>query len=141
MATVRIDNDTLHVELGGWDKLWAVHGSFAIPLANVAGASTEKPPSFWETLKIIGTGIPTWPLSGEGAWPQLKMAGTFLYHGEVVFFDYQGEENVLVIDLAPGASAYKHLFVHVDEPDTPGEAAQRINAALASIGKPQVNPA
>ncbi|MDB5071847.1 MAG: hypothetical protein JWM87_2958 [Candidatus Eremiobacteraeota bacterium] len=141
MATVRIEGETLNVELRGWDKVWAVHGSFAIPLANIAGASTDKPPSFWETLKVIGTATPTWPLSGEGEWPHLKMAGTFLYHGEVVFFDYQGKDNVLVIDLRPGASAYKHLFVHVDEPDTPEEAALRINAALASIGKPEVNPA
>ncbi|GEM_PF-1961507 len=120
MATVRVDGDTLNIELSGWDKLWAVHGSFAIPLENVAGATTEKLPSFWETLKIIGTG---------SVWP-LKMAGTFLYHGEVVFFDYQREEQVLVIDLRAGASSYKHLFVHVDEPDTPADAAQRIAAVL-----------
>jgi hypothetical protein len=120
MASVRIDGDTLHIEFSGWDKLWAVHGSFAIPLANVAGATTEKPPSFWEALKIIGTG---------SIWP-FKMAGTFLYHGDVVFFDYQGEESVLVIDLKQGTSSYKHVFVHVDEPDTPEAAAQRINDAL-----------
>lgn len=123
MATVRITDDrTLHVELSGWDKFCAVHGSFAIPLANLTGASTDKPPGFWDTIKLFGTTY--W-------WPQLKMAGTFLYHGEIVFFDYQGDENVLVIDLAPGASNYKHVFVHVDEPDTPAAAAGRITAALA----------
>jgi len=120
MATVSIENQTLDVELSAWDTIWAVHGSFAIPLANVAGASVEKPPSFWEALKLFGTDSP---------WP-FKMAGTFLYHGETVFFDYQRDDNVLVIDLKPGASAYKHLFVHVDEPDTPQAAADRINAAL-----------
>ncbi len=127
MATVRIDGDTLHVELSGWDKIWAVHGSFAIPLANVAGASATKPPSFWEALKLFGTNSPA-PLP-------VKMAGTFLYHGETVFFDYQREDNVLVIDLVPGASTYKHLFVHVDPPDTPQVAADRINAALAARGR------
>lgn len=124
MATLRVEGDTLHVELSGWDKLWAFHGSFAIPLENVAGVTPDKPPGFWEALKIIGTG---------SAWPY-KMAGTFLYHSEVVFFDYQREEQVLVIDLRPGASAYKHLFVHVDEPDTPADAAQRIAAALGQAG-------
>ena len=122
MASIRIDGDTLHIELSGWDQLWAVHGSFAIPLENVAGATTEKPPSFWESLKIIGTGS-IWPLP-------VKMAGTFLYHGEVVFFDYQGDESVLVIDLKPRTSSYKHIFVHVDPPDAPESAAQRINDAL-----------
>jgi hypothetical protein len=122
MATVRIEDRTLHVELQGWDVLWAVHGSFAIPLENVAGATTEKPPGFFESIKLIGTGSIA-PLP-------VKMAGTFLYHGEVVFFDYQSDDRVLVVDLEPGASRYKHLFVHVDEPDTPAAAAARIEAAL-----------
>jgi hypothetical protein len=119
MARVRIDGGTLHVELKRIEMLWAVHGSFAIPLSNVSAASIDKPPGFWSAIRLIGT----------GAYP-LKAAGTFLYHDEVVFFDYQGKDDVLVIDLVPGASNYKHLFVHVDEPDTPREAARRINAAL-----------
>jgi hypothetical protein len=123
MATVLIDGDTLHVELKGLEVFWAVHGSFHIPLANVTGAGTTKPPSFWESLKLIGTGAGS-----------LKMAGTFLYHGDVVFFDYAGNEAVLVVDLTGGR--YKHLFVHVDLPDTPEAAAQRIQAALATRATP-----
>jgi hypothetical protein len=119
MAGIRIDGGTLQLELKGVEVLWAFHGSFAIPLSNVSAASVEKPPGFWSAIRLIGT----------GAYP-LKVAGTFLYHGEVVFFDYQGSDDVLVIDLVPGASNYKHLFVHVDQPDTPREAAARINAAL-----------
>jgi len=119
MATIRIENDTLHLELGGWEALWAFHGSFAIPLTNITRASTDKPPSFWESLRLLGT----------GAWP-LKLAGTFRYHGETVFFDFQKEDAVLVIDLVPGTSNYRHLFVHVDPPDTPAAAAARITAAL-----------
>ena len=122
MATVRIEGQTLLVELRGWEVVWAVHGSFIIPLENVAGASSEKPPGFWESLKLMGTNSP---------WP-FKMAGTFLYHGEMVFFDYQKDDTVLVVDLKPGTSNYKHLFVHVDEPDTPEAAAERINAALGN---------
>ncbi len=121
MAQVRIDNDTLIVELSGWEKLWAIHGSFRIPLASITAASTTKPPSFWESLKLIGTDAGS-----------LKMAGSFLYHGETVFFDYHGDENVLVVDLVENASRYKHLFVHVDAPDTPDAAASRITGALAS---------
>ena len=124
MAKVTIDGGTLRIELSDWDKLWAVHGSFALPLENVAGASTEKPPSFWESLRLLGTNSP---------WP-FKLAGTFLYHGEVVFFDYQRDDRVLVVDLEPGASSYKHLFVHVDPPDTPADAARRITEALPRSG-------
>jgi hypothetical protein len=121
MATVRIQDDMLHVELKGAEVLWAVHGSFHIPLANVTRASTDKPPSFWETLKLIGTGA-----------GRLKMAGTFLYRGEVCFFDYAGDERVLVLDVTE--SNFKHLFVAVDAPDTAEAAVQRINEALASRG-------
>ena len=120
MATVRVDAGNLYVELSTLDALLAIHGSFTIPLSGIAGASVDKPPGFWETLKFIGT---AWP------WP-LKMAGTFFYHHEQVFFDYQGDEDVLVVDLKPGASGYRHLFVHVDQPDTPNGAAHRITAAL-----------
>lgn len=122
MATVTVTPSTLSVELSTWDMIMSVHGSFTIPIENVTGASLDKPPSFWESLKLFGT---------ESMLP-LKMAGTFRYHGETVFFDYQREDAVLVINLAPGASAYKHLFVHVDEPDTPEEAAARITAVLTS---------
>jgi hypothetical protein len=118
MATVRIEDDELCIDLKGAEALWAFHGSFRIPLQHVKGAGTAKPPSFWESLKLIGTGA-----------GRLKMAGTFLYHGEVAFFDYAGDENVLVIDL--GENNYKHLFVHVDPPDTPQAAAARIQQQLA----------
>ena len=121
MATISIEGGNLRIAFTTLDKILAVHGSFTIPLENVAGASVEKPPGFWEALKFWGTASP---------WP-FKMAGTFLYHGEVVFFDYQREDAVLVVDLKPGASSYKHVFVHVDEPDTPADAAQRITAALS----------
>jgi hypothetical protein len=119
MATVRIEDRMVCVDLKGADVLWACHGSFRIPLEHVKGAGTTKPPSFWESLKLIGTGA-----------GRIKMAGTFLYHGEVVFFDYAGDENVLVIDL--GENNYKHLFVHVDAPDTPEAAAARIQDQLAA---------
>ena len=121
MATVRIEGDTLHVELRGAEALWAFHGSFAIPLRNVTAATTDTPPNPWGSIRLLGT----------GAYP-LKTAGTFYYHGETVFFDYGREETVLVVDLAQGASNYKHLFVAVTAPDTPQEAAARINAALST---------
>ncbi|HEX3467741.1 MAG TPA: hypothetical protein VHT05_06670 [Candidatus Elarobacter sp.] len=121
MATVRVDADTLHVELSRMDVfVWTVHGSFHLPLANVSGASTTKPPSFWESLKLLGSNV-----------PGFKMGGTFLYHGDVVFFDYVARDDaVLVVDLT--GNRYKHLFVHVDAPDTPEAAAKRINDALAA---------
>ena len=111
----------LHVELKGAEALWAVHGSFHIPLVNVTHAGTDKPPSFWESLRLIGV---------NAGW--LKMAGTFLYHGELCFFDYAGYEHVLVVDVTE--SNFKHLFVALDAPDTPETAARRINAALLRGG-------
>ena len=125
MATVRIDGDMLHLELKRAEALWAVHGSFAIPLANVQAASSDKPPGFFDSVRLLGSRL----------WPEMA-AGTFLYHNEVVFFDYGREDTVLVIDLLPGASAYRHLFVCVDPPDTPRDAVGRINAALTTTSDP-----
>ncbi len=120
MASVRIDGASLCIDLSQIDKLLGLHGSFTIPLANVTGASTTKPPAFWSALKILGTNLP---------WG--KMAGSFLYHGETVFFDYRGTEAaVLVVDLSE--SRYRHLFIHVDEPDTPAWAAERIQTARSA---------
>jgi hypothetical protein len=118
MARVFVDGALLHVELSPLDAVFAVHGSFAIPLEHVTGASTVKPPAFWDSLKIIGTN-----------WPWGKMAGSYLYHGESVFFDYHGNETaILVVDLA--SERYKHLFIHVDPPGTPESAATAIHDAL-----------
>jgi hypothetical protein len=56
------------------------------------------------------------------------MAGSYLYHGQAAFFDFHGNEDAIVaIDLA--SERYKHLYIHVDPPDTPAAAAERINAA------------
>jgi hypothetical protein len=119
MARVFVDGTVLRVELSTIDKVFAVHGAFAISLAHVTGASTVKPPAFWESLKIIGTN-----------WPWGKMAGSYLYHGDAAFFDYHGNEAaILVVDLA--SEGYKHLYVHVDPPSSPQSAAAAINAALA----------
>ena len=119
MATVSVQDGSVRIEITTWEAFLAMHGSFTIPLENIANASADKPPGFWDVMKLLGT---------QSALP-FKMAGTFLYHGDVVFFDYQREDSVLVIDLEPGASRYTHIFVHVDEPDTPDDAAARILAA------------
>jgi hypothetical protein len=118
MARVFIDGSSLHIELSTLDKVFSVHGSFSIPLVHVGGASTQKPPGFWESLKVIGTN-----------WPWGLMAGSYLYHGGAAFFDFHGNEAaVLVVDLV--SEHYKHLYIHVDEPDTAQAAAARITAAL-----------
>lgn len=119
MAYISVAGGNLHVELSFADKLWSIHGSFTIRLGNVTGASITKPPTFFESLKLIGTNLP-------GG----KMAGSYFFHNELVFFDYNGDEDaILVVDLAH--EKYKHLLVHIDEPDTPKAAVARIMAALA----------
>jgi hypothetical protein len=118
MARVFLSESTLHIELSTLDKVFSVHGSFAIPLAHVAGASTTKPPSFWASLKIIGTNFPFG-----------KMAGSYFYHGDAAFFDFHGtEESILVVNLT--SEAYKHLYIRIEAPATPEAVATAIRAAL-----------
>jgi len=122
MATIRVDGATLHVDLSAWERICAAHGSFAIPLATVAGASDAASPGWWSAWPVIGTHAPFW-----------MMAGTFLYRGELVFFAFGGGHRMLAIDLVPGTSRYAHLFVRVDYPDTPHAAAARIEEARARV--------
>ncbi len=116
MATIRIENETLFIDLPAHEKFFAFHGSFAIPLSSVMRASTEAPPAMFDSLRLLGTGA-----------PGLMMAGTFLFHGELVFADVQNAGTVLVIDIT--GSRYKHLFIEVADAEAD---ARRISDAISS---------
>lgn len=63
-----IQNQTLHVELEGWEKFWGFHfsGKFEIPLSHITGVSYGIPNATWKELKAPGS-----------MFPGLIKAGTF----------------------------------------------------------------
>lgn len=116
MADIRIEGDTLVVDITGLDKLWALKSSLTIPLANVRGA-TSDPGIVREPkgLRAPGTHL-----------PGVITAGTFHIDGEKVFWDVHDAAKAVVIELAD--ERYARLVVQVDDPRT---TVAQIEAALS----------
>jgi len=116
VADIRIEGDTLVVDITGLDKLWALKSSLTIPLANVRGA-TSDPGIVREPkgLRAPGTHL-----------PGVITAGTFHIDGEKVFWDVHDAAKAVVIELAD--ERYARLVVQVDDPRT---TVAQIEAALS----------
>jgi hypothetical protein len=104
MAKVRIDNDTVVVDMEGMDKLWALRSSLTIPLANVRGATAD--PGMVGEPKGIRTG-------GTNL-PGVIRAGSFRVDGERVFWDVRDAAKAVVVELSD--EHYARLVIEVDDP-------------------------
>lgn len=64
-------------QVEGHDRLWAFRSRLEIPLAHIEGVShdPEQVGRWWHGIKVLGTDV-----------PGLFAAGTFYYHGELVFW-------------------------------------------------------
>ncbi len=104
MATVRIDDPFLIVEIEGLDKLWALKSRLEIPLANVRGATAD--PGMTKEPKGI---------RAPGAYvPGVITAGTFHIDGERVFWDVHDSAKAVVIELRD--ERYARLILQVESP-------------------------
>ncbi|SCF18610.1 hypothetical protein GA0074695_4128 [Micromonospora viridifaciens] len=104
MAHVRIDEDTLIVEIEGLDKLWALKSRLEIPLLNVRGA-TADPGVIKEPKGIRAPGAHL---------PGVITAGTFHIDGERIFWDVRDPAKAVVIELRD--ERYARLIVQVTDP-------------------------
>ncbi|MEU0155188.1 hypothetical protein [Micromonospora fulviviridis] len=104
MAKVRIDNDSLIVEIEGLDKLWALKSRLAIPLLNVRGA-TADPGVIKEPKGIRAPGAHL---------PGVITAGTFHVDGERIFWDVRDPAKAVVIQLRD--ERYTRLIIQVADP-------------------------
>lgn len=118
MARISIESNVVSITLSTMDKIWAVHGSLQIPLANIKLARVEDE-SGWEHLwrKIVGTNA-----------PGLKMAGTFFLDGGLAFLDYGDGRNCLVLDTQH--ERYKTVIVQPDRDQDPDALAAEINRRI-----------
>lgn len=106
MAHIELTSENLIVHVEGLDKLWALKSSLSISLAHITGA--EVNPSIADELGF-GLRAPGTSLPG------VIRAGTFYYHGNVVFWDVHGMENAIVINLMD--EHYTKLVIEVPDPD------------------------
>ncbi len=106
MATLETTDTDLIVEIEGADKLWALRGRLTIPLAHVAGAhrAEDEAREWLHGLRVGGTHI-----------PGVISAGSFIKHGERVFWDVHTPENAIAIQLRD--ERFGHLVIEVSDPD------------------------
>jgi hypothetical protein len=106
MVDVAIEGDRAVFNVEGLDKLWALRSRLEIPLAHILGAAhdPESVGRWWHGLKVFGTEL-----------PGLFAAGTFYYHGELVFWDVRSPEWTVIVSL--DHERYKKLIIEVADPE------------------------
>jgi len=116
MVAVSISDSTLHLRVEGMHKLWAIKSSLDIPLEHVSGVSADPPGvhDWWKGIRWGGTMV-----------PGVLIAGTFLYHGDRVFWDVNNPDMAIGISL--NDEHYNELIIEVENP---GDVIEMIQAAL-----------
>ncbi len=102
MTELHIDDQTLIIEVKGWDKLWSFKSRLEIPLEHIAGvrpASDEHPGG----IRAPGTHI-----------PGIITAGTFHKDGNRIFWDIHDLSKGIAIDLRD--DRYAKLVIEVADP-------------------------
>lgn len=107
MVNVAILHDSVVFEVEGLDKLWALRSRVEIPLTHIVGAefNPDQVGRWWHGWKVAGTDL-----------PGLFAAGTFYYHGELVFWDVADTARTIVVSL--DHERYKKLIVEVADPES-----------------------
>ena len=116
MVDVSINGDRAVFNVEGAHKLWAIKSRIEIPLTHITGVEVnhDQVSRWWHGFKLIGTDA-----------PGLFAAGTFYYHGELVFWDVFDTTKTIIVSLVH--ERYKKLIVEVADPSA---AASILKAAL-----------
>ena len=124
MVNVSIDGDRVVFEVEGFDKLWAFRSRLEIPLEHVKGVEIDRAQvgGWWRGWKLAGTSV-----------PGLITAGTFYYHGELVFWDVHDTTKTIIVSLEH--ERYKKLIVEVDNPEMVRDRLQNALDRSAARGR------
>jgi hypothetical protein len=116
MVKLTIENDRAVFEVEGLHQLWALRSRLEIPLAHITNAefSPDDVARWWHGWKLAGTDI-----------PGVFAAGTFFYHGELVFWDVHRPAQTIIVSL--NHERYKKLIMEVENPEVD---VNRLRAAL-----------
>ena len=116
MVTITITDETLVLEVQGFDKLWALKSRLEIALDNIRAvyADSTRTVHWLKTIRMPGTYL-----------PGVITAGTFYQDGKRLFWDVRDPARAIVIEL--GDDRYDELIVEVADPEA---AVDSIMAAL-----------
>jgi hypothetical protein len=118
VVDVTIEGDRALFNVEGTHKLWSFRSVIEIPLAHIRGveADPDQVGVWWHGIKLIGTDV-----------PGLFAAGTFYYHGEIVFWDVRDPARTVIVSLEH--ERYKKLIIEVSDVRA---TVDRLQAALRS---------
>jgi hypothetical protein len=93
------------IEQSTYETAYTSWSDLEIPLAHITGVEVNPAQvgTWWHGFKVIGTDV-----------PGLFAAGTFFYHGELVFWDVRHPEQTIIVAL--DHERYKKLIVEVEDP-------------------------
>lgn len=117
MADVKIEGDTLTINLSLLDRVLAFHGSFRIPLTHVTNAYVSDLEDLQLQYKLEGTN-----------WGLIKSAGVFANPQGLIFADI-GEGDCLVIETQ--GERYPRIAVQASDPNA---LAHQIMRAIPDSG-------
>ena len=105
MVDVTVDGDRVLFHVEGLHRLWAFKSGLEIPLAHVTAVeiNNQQVGNWWHGFKLFGTEM-----------PGILGAGTFVYHGQMVFWDVHDPKKTIIIALEH--EFYKKLIVEVADP-------------------------
>jgi len=105
VVKVSIHDDRVTFRVEGLHQLWALRSELDIPLEHITAVDVdpEQVGIWWHGFKLVGTDV-----------PGLFAAGTFFYHGELVFWDVRHPEHTIIVSLAH--ERYKKLILEVEDP-------------------------
>jgi len=105
MVDVSIDGDRAIFQVEGFDQLWAFRSRLEIPLAHITDVviDPDQARGWWHGLRLMGTNM-----------PGVLAAGTFYFHGELVFWDVHDPAKTIILSLAH--ERYKKLIIEVADP-------------------------
>jgi hypothetical protein len=105
MVNVTTEGERVVFVVEGLDKLWSFRSRLELPLAHVTAVEhdPEVVGRWWHGVKVLGTDV-----------PGLFAAGTFYYHGELVFWDVRHSERAIIVSLKH--ERFKKLIVEVADP-------------------------
>ncbi len=118
MVKVTVEGDRAVFEVEGLDKLWSLRSRLEIPLAHITAIEhdPDQVGRWWHGVKLMGSDL-----------PGLFAAGTFFYHGELVFWDVHDPGKTIIVSL--NHERYKKLILEVADP---ADAVARLRAGRHS---------
>jgi len=118
MATFRLLDDAVEIDLSLADEILSLHGRLRIPYGHIEAVAADPVPQEWFRGVRMGTNL-----------PGLKVAGSFLTPDGVRFFDFHDPNRCVTLSLRH--DRYVQVTVEVDAGQDATAVARSIQDRLA----------